>query len=533
MKTKLFFLTILISYLSYGQSFELFDFNNSGDFSPKYFTKYNGVLFFQAKDSDGVELWKTDGTQSGTLKIKDINTNGSSNPRNFFTFNNNLYFIASSNNTTSGELWKTDGTEAGTSLVSNQVVPQGSFAVSNNLLFFVGANSANGKELWKTDGTQSGTVLVKDINPSTWDALQFNSQLIAYDNMVIFSANDGTNGKELWKSDGTEAGTEIVKNIRSGSEGSNPSFFIEYKGKIYFAASDLQHGNELWKTDGTSNGTELVENNRAGDFSSNPSKFVVYSESLFFQAESDDEKGIEMHRYNLTTDAVQRVVDIYDGEGNGGFSPALEYNNGLYFTATKPATGNELYVRRNGSTILSEDVYPGSNNGSPTAFCNCGNKMYFRAYDGNENALFEFDTSGNATKIKPSSATNEPFFISTITELFCFNDALFFAANYTSSGFDLWKYSNTTLSTENIEFYSKKVSLFPNPAEDTATISLRSNNDFIKRIELYNLIGKKVYETQAHKKESKIINTSQLKKGIYIVKVKGENYTYSNKLIIK
>lgn len=531
MKIKLLFLTLIITFVSYGQSFELFDFNSSGDFQPKYFTEYNGVLIFQGKDADGVELWKTDGTQAGTIKIKDINTNGSSNPRNFFVFNNELYFIASDNNTSSGGLWKTDGTEVGTSLVSNQVVPQGAFAISNNLLFFVGDNTSNGKELWATDGTTSGTYLVKDINTSS--SLAFNSQLIAYNNFVIFSANDGTNGRELWKSDGTEAGTEMIKDIRGGQDSSNPQYFTNYKGKLYFSATTLDKGEELWKTDGTTSGTILVKDIFDGEDSSNPAKLYVYSESLFFQADSGDGHGIEMYKYNLEANVVTREADVYDGVESGGFSPVISYNEGMYFLATKPATGNELYVRRNGFNSLAEDTNSGSAGSSSSAFCNCGNKMYYRAYDGNENALFEFDTSGNAIKIKPSNATNEAFFTSITSELFCFKDELFFAANYTNSGYDMWKYSNTTLSLENINYSLDQISIYPNPAKLSVNISLKDKNDFIEKIELFNLIGQKILEIHVPNKESKTVNISQLKNGVHIIKVKGKNHIYSKKIIIK
>ena len=45
------------------------------------FTGVNGTLFFRADDgSSGLELWKSDGTEAGTVRVKDINvaTAGSS-----------------------------------------------------------------------------------------------------------------------------------------------------------------------------------------------------------------------------------------------------------------------------------------------------------------------------------------------------------------------------------------------------------------------------------------------------------------------
>ena len=41
---------------------------------PNYFTDSNGTLFFIANDNtNGKELWKSDGTEAGTTMVKDIN----------------------------------------------------------------------------------------------------------------------------------------------------------------------------------------------------------------------------------------------------------------------------------------------------------------------------------------------------------------------------------------------------------------------------------------------------------------------------
>ena len=75
-------------------------------------------------------------------------------------------------------MWKSDGTEAGTVLVKDinpgsfyPGFPYGSFPGDftewAESLFFSAIDRTNGRELWKTDGTEAGTVLVKDINPGS------------------------------------------------------------------------------------------------------------------------------------------------------------------------------------------------------------------------------------------------------------------------------------------------------------------------------------------------------------------------------
>ncbi|MDD1474197.1 hypothetical protein MEO41_23205, partial [Dolichospermum sp. ST_sed4] len=92
--------------------------------SPSYLTVFNGSLYFRADNGiNGAELWKTDGTDQGTVLVKDIYTgvsNGSANSSylSYLTvFNSSLYFSARDGN--GAELWKTDGTDQGTVLVKD------------------------------------------------------------------------------------------------------------------------------------------------------------------------------------------------------------------------------------------------------------------------------------------------------------------------------------------------------------------------------------------------------------------------------
>ncbi len=69
-------------------------------------TNVDGTLFFKATDgSSGSELWKSDGTATGTVMVKDINPGGGSDPRYFTDLNGAVVFQA--NDGTNGtELWK-------------------------------------------------------------------------------------------------------------------------------------------------------------------------------------------------------------------------------------------------------------------------------------------------------------------------------------------------------------------------------------------------------------------------------------------
>ena len=131
------------------------------------------------------------------------------------------------------ELWKSDGTEAGTVLVKD-IWPEASAADLGGylyqltdvggVLYFVASDGIHGRELWKSDGTEAGTIMVKDILLGRSHSLPM--MLTAAGRTVYFSALDGAHGREPWKSDGTAAGTVMLKNIMPGWHSSRPMGFL-------------------------------------------------------------------------------------------------------------------------------------------------------------------------------------------------------------------------------------------------------------------------------------------------------------------
>ena len=140
--------------------------------------RVNGFLFFPAhEEHKGVELWKTNGTRSGTGLVKDIHPGmGSSFPTFLKGLKSNPYFV-STDGVLGMELWQSDGTTEGTSIVKD-INPTGNGSPSlltkvNNSLFFVANDGQSGFELWKTDGSKEGTILVKDIHPGPGGGLDY------------------------------------------------------------------------------------------------------------------------------------------------------------------------------------------------------------------------------------------------------------------------------------------------------------------------------------------------------------------------
>jgi ELWxxDGT repeat protein len=115
---------------------------------PEQLTNLNGSLFFAATKSPfGRELWKSDGSQGGTVLVKDIAPGeAGSVPDNLTTVGTSVYFTANGS-----ELWKSNGTETGTLLVksfsSSLPDPLYGFTDVNGTLYFVLNKGNNAYEL--------------------------------------------------------------------------------------------------------------------------------------------------------------------------------------------------------------------------------------------------------------------------------------------------------------------------------------------------------------------------------------------------
>jgi ELWxxDGT repeat protein len=147
----------------------------SGNTSPpNLLLDLGGLLVFQANDgTNGQQLWCSDGTEAGTRMVKKIGA-GLSLPsgryelvrHGFVVAGNTLYFRAD-DGVTGNELWKSNGTEAGTVLVKD-INPAGSsdpdyLAYVGGKVFFGAEEIGGGYKLWITDGTTGGTRVVKDV----------------------------------------------------------------------------------------------------------------------------------------------------------------------------------------------------------------------------------------------------------------------------------------------------------------------------------------------------------------------------------
>ena len=355
--------------------------SGSGSSSPADFIAIGNTLYFTADNGDnGRELWRTDGTISGTILLKDINIGGGSSYVSSLTAVGSTVYFSAYDQSNGVELWKTDGTELGTMMVNDIRSGSGSsspsnFAVLGDLLFFRAEDANYGSELWKSDGTASGTVMVKDINPSYNNGNP--NELTVAGSTLYFRANDGSNGQELWMSNGTDSGTMMVKDIWSGYNSGYPTGITSFGQSVVFQAQNDYSNRELWISDGTFSGTLMVRDiNTFSD--SSPSNFVEFNGHIYFSADNGT-NGSELWKTDGTFSGTVMLKDIYNGYSSGSPSNFAVAGGMLYFRANDGISGSELWMTdgTEAGTKLAKDVTSGSYNSNPSSMIEMGTTLYF------------------------------------------------------------------------------------------------------------------------------------------------------------
>lgn len=84
------------------------------------------------------------------------------------------------------------------------------------------------------------------------------------------------------------------------------------------------------------------------------------------------------------------------------------------------------------------------------------------------------------------------------------------------------------IATKTQEPTIEGLTIYPNPT-NTGKIYITTKSSLDKKVEIFNVLGKKVLESVTTSKE---VNVSQLEAGVYIIKIKEGEASATRKLII-
>ncbi|MFP2927253.1 ELWxxDGT repeat protein [Pyxidicoccus sp. 3LG] len=352
------------------------------------------TLFAAGDELRGRELWRSDGTEAGTSLVKDLAPGLASSTPRFLTQAQGVVFFAAFGeegwgNIGAESLWKTDGTASGTVQVKRLPRLRNSDQVSamtqaGGTVFFI-YEQEDEQQLWKSDGTESGTVFVQSLGPVV-DIYR----LLAVGNTLFFTARDATYTPELWKLDAGGSVRLATFTLAQGYEDA-PEFLTWLGSTLYLAV-----GETLWKSDGTPSGTVVVSTQ-----SSRISSLVALNGTLFFAS------GGALWRSDGTTVTLVR-----------GFSWELKgltvHGTALYFSATEPASGSELWTSNGtvATTRLVKELVSGAAGSEPRELFSWNGGLYFTAstFAGTRGLWRTDGTAAGTVALKSWAETEMPGF---------------------------------------------------------------------------------------------------------------------------
>lgn len=402
--------------------------------NPTELTPVGSTLFFTAKDAKGRELWKSDGTQAGTVRVKNIRPGAKgSNPHELVDVGGTLFFVAN-DGAHGDELWSSDGTAAGTAMVEDITPGAGGTSIAHLanaasvLTFFVVEPT---HQLWRSDGTPGGTSLVAEL-PS--DGQPPEPLLTIFTTRYFQFSNGGI--PTIWTTDGSSENTGPIDYIPQ-------AFWLIYlSGTFYFSHFDGT-GIGLWKSNGTPEGIELVKDiNPGGDTTGNSNPPIVMNGVMYFTT-LDGEFASELWRSDGTEVGTYRLGDVIQVEQ----LHMARLGNRILFGGQTVDTENELW-RTNGTeagtTLVKRIAPPGSFGSYPHELTKVGSRVYFSAdRDGDPFVsdvnleLFRTDGSLAGTKLV---ADLDPSGGSRPQSLINVGGTLYFTADDEIHGRELWRY---------------------------------------------------------------------------------------------
>jgi ELWxxDGT repeat protein len=454
------------------------------------------VLFPATDSLHGYELWKTDGTAAGTGLVKDIQAaaNVSSFPfmlrpwasRNFgggdgmVVYKNAVYFSARGGDGPGYQLWKSDGSESGTVLVKDFTQGQDIFptqlVVSGAYLFLTCVNREGGpraqRELWRSDGTTAGTLPFSRIMPASQVPV-LPRYLVAGADALYFTADDGDHGREVWRSDGTAAGTRMAKDILPGTLGSRDfeladfadnrslhwgmvSPLVPVGGQIFFAAS-----GGLWRSDGTDGGTTRVAELEL----TSPGEMTAVGSQLFFFAQRRVGATVIERGLWRSDGTAAGTVFVKDVAHVASRVEAVERRHSpvvgdsavvrgiFYFVGVDGEHGRELWRSDGtaGGTFMVTDLNatpvpqadggaPLPGNGAPHGLTAADDTLIFFAEDGNPATAPVYVSDGTAAGTHPVTAPPEHRFGDAPTVFFVSGRRVIFDAPAGDVGRELWTF---------------------------------------------------------------------------------------------
>ena len=132
------------------------DINSGGSSSLSQLIVVDNVLYFEADDGiNGCQLWKSDGTETGTVMVNSTSSSTYSGHKcgsDYLNFGTSLYFRANQSTNSNISGWVSDGTPEGANIIdgfygSDSVVATSWWLFGHGTSLYIQVNLASGQVL--------------------------------------------------------------------------------------------------------------------------------------------------------------------------------------------------------------------------------------------------------------------------------------------------------------------------------------------------------------------------------------------------
>jgi ELWxxDGT repeat protein len=430
----------------------------------------NGV-FFMASDGTGVlEPWFSDGSAGGTQRLLALNPDGGTvSSQQVGPLGDGGVLFVLRNPSSAEELWVTFGSASNTRKVfSWSVEPDSSepfqlFSVDGGVAFFGLRDGIIA--FFTSDGTAAGT--------RAWPEAQYLSQPTAWRGGMTVGCDQRDSGEETCLVDDVSSGPRLVADIMPGPNGTYPFEAVTgASGRLFFRGiyggwaivTELADGGWGGKscgfgslvtppllplgdrlisheilgftpgeitciTDGTDAGTWSLP----GPF---PQEGAQLGDRLLVSANAS--LGDELYVTDGSPSGFVLASDIVPGAKSSGPTQLVRAGGAIYFVATDPAHGAELWKWDGTTTSLVKDIRPGPVGSAPSSLTVIDDQLFFAADDGvtgREPWTSDGTSAGTArlTDLRPGPEGSYPQSFVKYAQ-----DAIVFAADDGTTGREPW-----------------------------------------------------------------------------------------------
>lgn len=314
----------------------------------------NGVLLFPASDGEhGIEAWVSSPFGDSTerlLPMPEFNAAGDSNPADFFPFYDGLLVTVSDAQgrylirLTNEDMWDWQMEK----LIDTAFESIGNFA------FFIDGN--NVETISFTTESKDGTVdlwRVNEVDPAPVKLMSLpvfegvpptDFVYFSSENALLFTAQSESAGRELWLASLNGDEPELFRDFIDGSGSADPELLYGFNGPVFFSAKNADGVMQLWQTDGTVAGTTLLADVNAAGKAAYFAQIELDGGYRFLFPNEDGAHGAALWQTNATSEGTAILKDINPTGGiNLGFLLGLDDNHVL-FSADDGTNGTELWI---------------------------------------------------------------------------------------------------------------------------------------------------------------------------------------------